>query len=67
MSVIVNLPASESTEIPITACGGKIKDTSRYPSAEYKGKVIYFCTEACRQAFYGDPDRFMAGEIEHPE
>lgn len=56
-----------STKEYSTVCGGKLKAPSLYPSAEYKGKVIYFCTEACRQAFYGDPDRFMAGEIEHPE
>ena len=50
----------------VTMCGGKIKDPSLYPTAEYKGKTIYFCTESCRQAFHTDPDRFMAGEIEHP-
>ena len=61
-----NSPISQITEA-VTACGGKIKDPSKYPSAEYKDKVIYFCTEACCQAFHGDPDRFMAGEIEHPE
>jgi SAM-dependent methyltransferase len=58
---------NDQQEIPQTVCGGKIKDPSRYPSAEYKGKMIFFCTEACRQAFYGAPNRFMAGEIEHPE
>lgn len=56
----------EPQEIPQTVCGGKIKGPSRYPSADYKGKMVYFCTEACRQAFYGDPGRFMAGEIKHP-
>jgi len=54
-------------ESPVTACGGKIKDLSKYPTADHKGKTIYFCTEACRQAFYTDPDGFMAGEVEHPE
>lgn len=50
-----------------TACGGKIKDISKYPKATYKDQTIYFCTEACLQAFNTDPDGFMAGEVEHPE
>ena len=50
----------------VTACGGKIKDPDRYPSALYKGERIYFCTRACLRAFEAAPDQFMAGEIEHP-
>ncbi len=49
-----------------TACGGKLKDPTNYPSAMYRGERIYFCTRACLRAFEGDPDPFMAGEIEHP-
>lgn len=49
-----------------TACGGKLKDPSRYPSAGYRGETIYFCTRACLRVFERDPDPFMAGEIEHP-
>ncbi len=55
-----------SDDLPVTACGGFLKDTTGYPSAEYKGKIIYFCTEACLTTFLADRDRFMAGEIEHP-
>ena len=50
----------------VTACGGRIHDPSRYPGAIYRGQVVYFCTRACLRAFEADPDRFMAGEIEHP-
>jgi YHS domain-containing protein len=50
----------------ITACSGKIKDPSKYPSAEYKGKRIYFCTQACLEMFLQAPDPFMTGEVEHP-
>lgn len=53
-------------EIPQTACGGKIKDTSKYPSADYRGEQIYFCTQACLDMFLLNPDPFMAGEVEHP-
>jgi YHS domain-containing protein len=56
---------TNETEIQ-TACGGVIKDPSKYPIAEYQGKQVYFCTQACLRAYKQDPDRFMAGEIEHP-
>jgi len=52
--------------IYLTACGGKIKDTSKYPSAEYHGEQIYFCTRACLRVFELDQDAFMAGKVEHP-
>lgn len=50
----------------VTACGGEIKEPSKYPSAEYRGERVYFCTQACLAAFLLDPDPFMAGDIEHP-
>ena len=40
-----------------TACGGKIKDPSKYPSAEYRGEKIYFCTQACLEVFGWIPIR----------
>ena len=49
-----------------TACGGKLKDTSGYPSVVYRGEPIYFCTDACLRAFVKNPEAFMAGEIVHP-
>ena len=52
--------------VAVTACGGKIKDTSSYPSAIYRGERVYFCTLACLRVFEQNPDPFMAGEIEHP-
>ena len=56
---------SEKVEA-VSACGGKLKDPQNYPSAIYRGKRIYFCLHACLRVFESDPDRFMAGEIEHP-
>jgi YHS domain-containing protein len=50
----------------VTACGGKIAEPERYPSAIHRGQRVYFCTQACLRVFQIDPDRFMAGEIEHP-
>jgi YHS domain-containing protein len=31
-----------------------------YYRAEYQGRMIYFCTEFCLDAFRADPDRFYA-------
>ena len=52
--------------LPVSACGGVLKDPSKYPSAEYQGKMIYFCTRACLRVFREDPDAFLLGEVEHP-
>jgi YHS domain-containing protein len=50
-----------------TVCGGRMKDPESYPSAIFHGERVYFCTAACLAAYELDPQRFMAGEIEHPE
>jgi len=50
----------------VTACGGEINDPEKYPSASFHGEQIFFCTLACLRAFESDPEKFMAGEIEHP-
>ena len=40
-------------------CGRFINgDPVYYPYAEYRGRVFFFCTEYCRNAFKTDPDRF---------
>lgn len=49
-----------------TACGGTIHDPSRYPSVEYQGQQVFFCTQACLRVFHENPGAFMAGEVEHP-
>lgn len=54
------------TPITETACGGALPDPSGYPSAVFKGVLVYFCNNACMQAFIQAPEAFMAGEIEHP-
>ena len=58
----------QTNPIPIlTVCGGKLDEPEKYPSAEYKGRRVYFCNPACLRAFEKDSDRFIAGEIDHPE
>lgn len=49
-----------------TTCGGTLKNPEKFPSAKYRGEKLYFCTQACLKAFEHDPERFLAGEIEHP-
>jgi len=58
---------SQDTPMAETVCGSVIRDPDKYPSAIYRGEVVYFCTNGCLRAFQGEPDRFIAGEIEHPE
>jgi len=49
-----------------TACGGAINSKDAWPSATYKGKKVYFCSQACLRVFEQRTDDFMAGKIEHP-
>lgn len=60
--------SDSNLEAPVikTACGGALQDPSGYPSAMFKGELVYFCNNACLKAFLQAPDAFMAGEIEHP-
>jgi len=49
-----------------TVCGGMLIEPEKYPSAEYQGRRVYFCTPACLRAFEKAPDAFVSGEMEHP-
>jgi YHS domain-containing protein len=33
-------------------------DPQYFPQAQYRGRTIYFCTEACLNAFLAGPDPF---------
>ena len=61
----LTVPADSLPEYK-TACGGKLKDPTNYPNADYQGERVYFCTRACLRVFEQDPDAFIAGEVEHP-
>jgi YHS domain-containing protein len=56
----------DSNNFPKTVCGGALREPSKFPSAVYGNEIVYFCTRACLCAFEKDPEKFMAGEIEHP-
>lgn len=50
--------ASDSTRFH-TVCKRVFRANPVYfPSVEYHGKTIYFCTETCLDAFLADPERF---------
>ena len=49
-----------------TACGGKLREPGDHPSVEIRCRRVYFCRKACQRVYETDPERFMAGKIEHP-
>ena len=54
---------TEKTKCPtFTALCGRVfhSDPELFPQAEYRGEIIYLCTDACLGAFLSDPDRFIA-------
>jgi YHS domain-containing protein len=56
----------ETTEPIVTTCGGLLEHPEKYPRAQFEGKWVYFCTQACLDAFKQNPSAFMRGEIPHP-
>jgi len=68
MDCMLYNPHMEQTPEPIikSVCGGILTEPEKYPSAEYHGKRVYFCTHACLRVFEKDPDAFINGEVEHP-
>lgn len=53
-------PSSASSPLR-TVCGREMTTApENYYPAEYRGRVIYFCTSFCLDAFRADPDRFYA-------
>lgn len=44
----------------VTLCGRifRVAEPKYYPRAEYRGRIIYLCTESCFGAFKADPDIF---------
>jgi len=44
----------------VTLCGRIFQhtDPAYFPHVEYRGRVIYLCTESCLGAFLADPEVF---------
>ena len=46
---------------PRMLCGRVVTaDPALCRQAQFQGRVVYFCTEFCQDAFYADPVRFYA-------
>jgi YHS domain-containing protein len=55
----VAAPPAQTNERFHTVCKRVFNaDPVYFPKARYRGKIIYFCTEACLNAFLAEPERF---------
>jgi hypothetical protein len=51
-NIIPNHPPTENIAFPETVCHRTITgEPARYPQAEFHGRTIFFCTEACLSVF----------------
>jgi YHS domain-containing protein len=41
-------------------CGMRVDTDDAASTAEYNGKVYYFCSQACHDAFVADPISYVA-------
>jgi YHS domain-containing protein len=39
----------------------EVDETAAAATSEYKGKTYYFCAVGCKQAFDGDPEKYIVG------
>jgi hypothetical protein len=51
---------NKKTRSFVTLCGRIFRDSDPqyFPSSQYRGRNIRFCTESCLGAFLADPDVF---------
>ena len=56
---LINPPAKLPKSF-VVLCGRIFRDSDPqyFPSAQYRGRTIYLCTESCLGAFLADPDLF---------
>lgn len=40
-------------------CKMEISEDTAEAAFEYKGRTYYFCSEACKESFEKDPERFL--------
>ena len=42
-----------------SVCGVEVDKETAPASSEYNGTTYYFCSEACKEEFDADPERFI--------
>ena len=50
------------TKVTDPVCGMTIKIEKAVGQTEYEGATYYFCTEACKQQFLEQPERYVGKE-----
>jgi YHS domain-containing protein len=53
-------PIPKELAFPETVCHRTMTgDLAYFPQAEFHGRILFFCTQACLDAFQRDPERFV--------
>ncbi|OIN85740.1 MAG: hypothetical protein AUJ21_12590 [Anaerolineae bacterium CG1_02_58_13] len=63
MTLETEITETQSNSRPsfVALCGRVFRsDPEFFPQAEYRGRTIYLCTDACLGAYLSDPERFVA-------
>jgi YHS domain-containing protein len=47
-------------------CGMMLEQSEAVARSEYDGTTYYFCSDACKQAFDQDPERYIEKAVELP-
>lgn len=43
-------------------CGMEVDERTAAGRSEYQGQAYYFCSEACKQQFDKEPEKYVAGK-----
>jgi len=60
---IAQQQAEETVTCPVS--GEVVKKSEAKASYEYKGKMYYFCCEACKEKFVKEPEKYIKKEQKH--
>lgn len=48
-------------------CGMEVDEEKAAVKAEYKGKMYYFCTRSCEEAFKKEPEKYVKSSMQLEE
>ena len=46
-------------------CKMRVNENTAKSMSNYRGKIYYFCIEACKKEFNANPEQYIADEIIH--